>query len=124
MDLARAAHRFAAGLPGAHRGEPGLSLQRTASAIPASIAEGYARQSRQDYLHHVRAARGSLAELSTRIELVVSLNLGKRDMELERLMAEQERVLTELITNLELENGEARRRRRLTPACSDRLTVA
>jgi four helix bundle protein len=40
-------------------------LRRAAVSIPSNIAEGHARESTKEYLHHVSFALGSLAELET-----------------------------------------------------------
>src|SRR5574338_344845 len=44
-------------------------LRRAATPVPSSIAEGNGRLYRKEYLHHVSMARGSVAELSTCLEL-------------------------------------------------------
>jgi len=40
-------------------------LERSAVSIPSNIAEGHARDSTKEYLHHISIALGSLAELET-----------------------------------------------------------
>ena len=50
-------------------------LRRAAVSIPSNVAEGYARNSRNELQHHfLGQARGSLAELETQIE--IAMNLG------------------------------------------------
>jgi len=49
-------------------------LRRSAVSIPSNIAEGHARESSKEYLHHVSMAMGSLAELETQLTLTSELN--------------------------------------------------
>ena len=48
--------------------------QRAATSVPSNIAEGHARESTKEYLHHVSIAQGSVAELQTQLELVKRLH--------------------------------------------------
>ena len=44
-------------------------LRRCAVSIPSNIAEGHARESSKEFLHHLSIAMGSLAELETQVTL-------------------------------------------------------
>jgi four helix bundle protein len=49
-------------------------IQRAAVSIPANIAEGHARDSTKEFLHHLSFALGSLAELETLLHVANQLN--------------------------------------------------
>ncbi|HUU26220.1 MAG TPA: four helix bundle protein [archaeon] len=49
-------------------------IRRSAVSITSNLAEGYGRNSTQDYVRFLRIAAGSLYELQTQID--ISLNLG------------------------------------------------
>jgi four helix bundle protein len=48
-------------------------MRRSAVSIPANIAEGHARNSTREFLHHISIAQGSLAELETMLLLAEGL---------------------------------------------------
>ncbi|HEX3870698.1 MAG TPA: four helix bundle protein [Pirellulales bacterium] len=59
----------------------GLTNQtrRAAVSIPANIAEGHARDSTAEYLHHLAYALGSLAELETHLTIAARLEYVSTD---------------------------------------------
>ena len=57
-------------------------LCRSASSIPANIAEGQSRQTTKEYLHFLYTARGSVAETKYHLLLAKDLNyLGNSQYE-------------------------------------------
>ena len=101
MDLARAIYTVIKRMPTEERFALAGQMWRAAYSIPSNIAEGYARQSRKDYLKHLRIARGSLAELWTQFELAVGLKIIPLNQHVQSLLEEEDRILQFLIMSLE-----------------------
>jgi len=77
-------------------------LRRCAVSIPSNIAEGYGRNSRNEYIRFLQIASGSLYELQTQLEIAANLGYLKKD-EFELLYEstrEVERMLSVLIRRL------------------------
>ncbi|MEE8169535.1 MAG: four helix bundle protein [Phycisphaerae bacterium] len=101
MDLASMIYRETRRLPEAERYGLIAQLRRAAVSIPSNIAEGYARQTTSDYLRYLRIARGSLAEVSTQLELAIELHLMPANEELTSQIEEVDRILQGLIRSLQ-----------------------
>jgi four helix bundle protein len=54
-----------------------IQSQRVATLIPSNIAEGQARDSTREFLHHISISLGSLAELETQLILASDLRFAK-----------------------------------------------
>ncbi len=50
-----------------------MQIRRSAVSIPSNIAEGYGRQSTNDYVLFLKIALGSVYELQTQFEIAGSL---------------------------------------------------
>jgi four helix bundle protein len=101
MKLVRVVYWATRRMPREERYSLTAQMRRAAVSVPSNIAEGYARQSRRDYIKHLRIARGSLAELSTQLELTVSMKMIPPDQHLNELIREEEVILQSLIMSLE-----------------------
>jgi four helix bundle protein len=77
-------------------------IRRCAISIPSNLAEGYGRNSTNDYIHFLRIASGSLYELQTQMEISLNLQyIDRREFEnLYELGREIERMLSSLIRKL------------------------
>ena len=82
----------------------GLSsqVQRSATSVPANLAEGHAKNSTKDFLRHISIAQGSLAETETHLLLAESLGYAKPDQIVMILnkCAEERRMLSGLRRSL------------------------
>ncbi len=101
MELAGAVYDATTVMPDSERFGLTSQMRRAAVSIPSNIAEGHPRESRADYLRYLRVARGSLAELSTQLELAARLRLLPHDPQLSDLVDEEARILQALILALE-----------------------
>lgn len=69
LELAVAIHRLTENFPRHERFGMVARLRRAAVSIPSNIAEGAARRTTRDFIAFLHIARGSLAELETRLLL-------------------------------------------------------
>jgi len=77
-------------------------IRRASVSIPSNIAEGQAHYSHREFLHYLRHARGSLAELETQI-LIAQKRLYLPDSlakDLLQKMDELNRILSGLISSI------------------------
>jgi len=77
-------------------------IRRSSVSIPSNIAEGYGRNSTQDYIRFLRIANGSLFELQTHLEIARNLDFlsYEKFTELYDLSREIERMLSSLLKKI------------------------
>ena len=73
MDVVEAVYRASARFPKSEVFGLAAQIRRAAVSVPSNIAEGHARSSTKDYLHHISIALGSLGEVETQLEIAVRL---------------------------------------------------
>jgi four helix bundle protein len=101
MSMCRAIYESTARMPDTERFGLTSQMRRAAVSVPSNIAEDHGRQSRPDYLRHLRIARGSLAEVSTQYELASSMGMIEARQPVLDIVAETDRVLQGLINSLQ-----------------------
>ena len=74
MELVTKIYHHTKSFPGEERYGLTLQLRRSSVSLPSNMAEGYGRNSTQDYIRFLRIANGSLFELQTQLE--IAFNLG------------------------------------------------
>jgi four helix bundle protein len=79
MDLAVACYELTRGFPRDELFGMTSQIRRSAASVPANIAEGYGRDNRGEYVHHLRIAQGSLKELETHLTLSPRVGLAPAD---------------------------------------------
>ena len=75
MNVAEATYRLTRNFPKEELYGLTAQARRSASSVPANIAEGYGRESTGAYVQHLRVAQGSLKELETHLLLSERVNL-------------------------------------------------
>ena len=77
-------------------------IRRSSVSIPSNIAEGYGRNSRNDYLRFLQISMGSLFELQTQLEICLNLKYlpENNHSEMYEQSREVERMLSSLIRKL------------------------
>lgn len=75
-------------------------MRRAAVSIPSNIAEGSARHHAKDFIHFLRIADGSAAELETQIIISVSLGFLNDSTPLTHEITVFRRMLAALIKSL------------------------
>ena len=73
MQLAKEIYRITDYLPKDERFGLSDQLRRACVSIPSNIAEGYGRESKNEYIRFLRIARGSLYEIETQLYLCLSI---------------------------------------------------
>jgi four helix bundle protein len=73
MQLGTEIYRLTMELPKDERFVLSDQLRRACVSVPSNIAEGYGRESRNDYVRFLKMARGSLYEVETQLYLCRSI---------------------------------------------------
>lgn len=76
-------------------------MRRSAVAVPSNIAEGKKRKTKNDFLHFLRIANGSAAELETQIIIAKKIYKDISYKKAEGLLEEIQKMLTTIIIKLE-----------------------
>jgi four helix bundle protein len=77
-------------------------IKRSSISIPSNIAEGYGRNSKNDYIRFLQISSGSLYEFQTQLEIASRLNFcANEEFEIaDKLSVEIEKMLSSLIRRL------------------------
>jgi len=109
MDLVTEIYHLTAKLPKEELYGLVMQARRAAVSIPSNIAEGSRRKDGLEYLHYIRIADGSSAELETQIILIKRLYPYIDIAAAEQLLDEVQRMLHAMRRTLESKLGLTRK---------------
>jgi four helix bundle protein len=98
MALAETCYRLVAAFPREELFAMSSQIRRSASSIPANIAEGHGRENTQSFIQYLRIANGSLKELET--HLLLSERVGLLDKQRIETPMEQCAALGKMLRSL------------------------
>ncbi|EKF20206.1 hypothetical protein NA2_03092 [Nitratireductor pacificus pht-3B] len=90
MDLATECYRATSGFPASETYGLTSQIRRSASSIPANIAEGHGRKLTGPFVQFLRIAQGSLKELETHLMLASRLSFLEENRLQDLLQAAEE----------------------------------
>ena len=100
MKLAEAVYKLTSGFPSEERFGLTSQMRRAAVSIPSNIAEGAARASKNELLHFLIIARGSLSELDTQLVIAQELAYSGQTDDVEQLISDTFGLINGLINAL------------------------
>ncbi|BCG94042.1 four helix bundle protein [Mesorhizobium sp. 131-2-1] len=102
MDLAVATYSVTKARPKEELYGLTSQIRRSATSIPANIAEGYGRDNRGSYQQFLRIAQGSLKEFETHLQIAERVGLATRDQAYQLLSVSEAigKMLRQLISKL------------------------
>ena len=103
MELVRAVYSLTKQLPKEEIFALSNQLRRAVVSIPSNIAEGYGRNSKQDYLRFLNIARGSKNEVETQLQICLMLDYLRPEAiaEAQAVCTEVGKMLNALIASIE-----------------------
>ena len=101
MTLVESVYRITGRFPENERLGLTMQLRRAAVSVPSNIAEGAARRSRSEYVRFLSIARGSLAEMTTQLEIAHRLGFADTDSAMAELLDRTFARLNALIRSLD-----------------------
>lgn len=106
MELALDVYRVTKDFPVEERYGLISQMRRAAVSIPSNIAEGAARDTRQEFAHFLHIAQASLSELDTQLDLSQALGYITNEFlaSMQSLMESVDKMLTGLIKSLKQNN--------------------
>ena len=94
MELVREVYRVTDRMPSEEKYVLTSQMRRAAISVPANLAEGYGRDSTQEFIRFASIARGSLIELETLTDIALEIGVLKEAERLQALMDECNRLIT------------------------------
>jgi four helix bundle protein len=98
MDLVEVCYVLTKGFPKEEIYGLTSQLRRAAVSVPANIAEGYGRENKGSYVHHLKIAQGSLRELQTHVMLSARVQIA--DMNLTKPVLDKCEVVAKMLNGL------------------------
>ncbi len=94
LTLVNTVYRLTSKMPPEEKFVLTSQMRRAAISVPANLAEGYGRESTQEFLRFTSIARGSLLELETLTDIAVDLGVLKDASEINAACEECSRIIS------------------------------